>query len=150
MKTDMQLKKDVIAELDRDPSVNAADIGVEVKEGIVTLSGDLDSHPEKLAAIRATHRVAGVRAVAVDIEIRNAESESRTDTDIAMAASDALRWDNVIPRDRVKVTVENGEVTLTGDLDSESQNSAVEHAVRSVVGVRGITNQILVNRKNNG
>jgi osmotically-inducible protein OsmY len=142
MKTDMQLQKDVIAELEWDPSINAADVGVEVKEGVVTLTGHLDSYPEKIAAERAAQRVAGVRGVAVEIDVTLPDFAKRTDADIALAASDALRWNGVVPDNRVKVTVESGEVTLSGDLDWEFQRAAAEAAVRPLIGVRSVSNNI--------
>lgn len=142
MKTDAQLKQDVAAELEWDPLIDAARIGVEVKGGVVTLAGHLDSYPQKLAAERAAQRVAGVKAVAVEIDVRIPGSSQRTDGDIASAASDALRWNALVPGDRVQLKVEDGWITLGGELDWAYQRSAAETAVRDLVGVRGVFNRI--------
>lgn len=142
MKTDAQLKQDVAAELEWDPLIDTARIGVEIKNDIITLAGHLDSYPQKLAAERAAQRVAGVKAVAVEIDVRIPGSSQRTDGDIASAASDALRWNALVPGDRVQLKVEDGWITLGGELDWAYQRSAAETAVRDLVGVRGVFNRI--------
>ena len=144
MKSDAQLKKDVEAELDWEPKVNAARIGVEVKEGIVTLAGHLDSFPEKLAAENAAQRVNGVRGVAVEIDVKLPGASRRTDSDIAHAAVDALTWNTLVPSGSVKLTVEEGWITLEGDVEWEYQRSAAESAVRPLIGVMGIRNAVKV------
>lgn len=143
MKTDMQLKKDVLAELEWDPAIaNAAAIGVEVVDGIVTLAGHLNSYSEKLAAERAVERVAGVKGIALDIDISLPGASRHTDTDIATAAADALLWDSLVPKDRVKIVVEDGWITLSGDVSWNYEKSAAESAVRKLRAIRGVINNI--------
>ena len=112
--TDLELKKSVEAELSWEPSVNAAEIGVAVKDGVVTLTGRVDSYWEKMAAERAAARVAGVRAIANELEIHLPFSSERTDEDIARAALNRLEWSISVPKDRIKVKVSKGWLTLEG------------------------------------
>jgi osmotically-inducible protein OsmY len=142
MKSDIQLKKDVIDELDWDPSVDATQIGVTVKDGIVTLTGHLDSYAQKIAAERAVGRVAGVKAIAVELDVRLAAAHKRTDSEIASAIESALKWHVLVPAERVKVKVEKGWVTLTGEVDWEYQRGSIEKAVRPLTGVIGVTDLI--------
>jgi osmotically-inducible protein OsmY len=143
MKTDKQLRTDVQDELEWEPSISDAEtIGVAVEDGIVTLTGSVKSFSEKWAAENAAERVAGVKAVSDDLEVHLASDYSRTDTDIARAAVDALRWNVNVPTDRVKVTVENGFVTLQGDVDYKFQKEAAADGVRHLTGVTGLSNQI--------
>lgn len=140
--TDLELKKSVESELSWEPSINAAEIGVAAKDGIVTLTGRIPSYWEKVAAERAAMRVAGVKAVANQIEVRLPSSSERTDEDIARAALDALRWSVLIPPDRIKVKISKGWVTLEGSVDWQFQKTAAEKAVRKLYGVLGVTNFI--------
>ncbi|OUL93226.1 BON domain-containing protein, partial [Paraburkholderia hospita] len=117
MKSDRQLKKDVEEELEWDPAVTATDIGVEVTDRVVTLSGHPPSYAEKLAAEKAAHRVAGVRAVVVEMQVRLPQRDERTDEDIGSAVHDIVHWTVGLPDDSVKVQVEKGWVTLTGVVD---------------------------------
>jgi osmotically-inducible protein OsmY len=142
--TDLELKKSVEAELNWEPSVNAAEIGVAVKDGVVTLTGRVDSYWEKVAAERAAARVAGVRAVANELEIHLPFSNERTDEDIARAAVNRLGWSVSVPRDRIKVKVSKGWLTLEGTVDWQYQKTAAEEAVRNLVGVKGVLNHIEV------
>jgi osmotically-inducible protein OsmY len=142
--TDLELKKSVEAELNWEPSVNAAEIGVAVKDGVVTLTGRVDSYWEKVAAERAVARVAGVRAVANELEIHLPFSNERTDEDIARAAVNRLGWSVSVPRDRIKVKVSKGWLTLEGTVDWQYQKTAAEEAVRNLVGVKGVLNHIEV------
>lgn len=143
MKTDKQLRADVQDELEWEPSISDAEtIGVAVEDGIVTLTGSVKSFSEKWAAENAAERVAGVKAVSVELEVQLPSDYSRTDTDIARAAVDSLRWNVNVPTDRVKATVENGFVTLQGDVDYKFQKKAAEDAVRYLTGVTGLVNQI--------
>jgi osmotically-inducible protein OsmY len=142
MKTELELRRDIEQELEWDPSVDQRRIGVSVVDGVVTLTGEVSSYPEKCNAERAVERVAGVKAIANDIEVRT--SDEHTDTAIARAAVNALRWDVSVPDDRIKVTVETGWLTLKGDLDWDYQRRAAEAAVRNLAGVRGISNLITV------
>ena len=144
MKTDTQLQQDVIAELKWEPSVNAAQIGVEVKDGIVTLAGHVGSHAEKLDAERAAQRVSGVKALAIEMDVKLSGSSKRTDADIAGSAKNVLQWTSSLPKDGVKVMVESGWVTLSGDVDWEYQRRAAASAVRYLTGVTGVSNQIAI------
>ena len=144
MKTDTQLQQDVIAELKWEPSVNAAQIGVEVKNGIVTLAGHVSSYAEKLGAERAAQRVSGVKALAVEMDVKLPGSSMRTDADIAGSAKNALHWTASLTKDGVKVMVENGWVTLSGEVDWEFQRQAAAKGVRYLTGVTGVSNQIAV------
>jgi osmotically-inducible protein OsmY len=144
MKTDMQLKQDVNAELSWEPSVNAAEIGVEVKDGIVTLAGHVTSYAEKMGAERAAQRVAGVKALAVEINIKLPGVSKRTDTDIARSAENVLLWTSYLPKDAVKIMVESGWVTLTGEVTWDYQRKAAVNAVRTLLGVAGVSDQIVI------
>jgi osmotically-inducible protein OsmY len=143
--TDVDLKRNVEAELNWEPSLkNPASIGVRVKDGIVTLTGQVETYAEKLAAERAAARVSGVKAVANELEVQLAKSGERTDEDIARAAANALDWTSGIPRDQIKVTVDKGWITLKGAVDWEYQRAAAEDAVKHLEGVKGIINLIEV------
>jgi osmotically-inducible protein OsmY len=142
MKTDSELKKDVLAELLWDPLISETKVGVTVNEGVVTLTGHLDTYAEKVAAKRAAERVSGVKAIAVELDVIPAGIHQRSDTEIALAVEHALSWNTSVPQGRVKVAVEKGWVTLTGDLDWNFQRRAVERMVRPLKGVVGITDNI--------
>ena len=144
MKTDAQLKKDVQDELSWDPAVNATNIGVIVKDGIVTLTGHLESFAEKFAAERATERVSGVQALAMEVEVRLPNRDRRNDADIASAARNALTWNTVVPDSRIHIKVESGWITLTGEVDWDYQRRAAERALRDLLGVVGVKNLIAV------
>ena len=141
---DVELRGKVLAELDWDPSVDAAGIGVAVKDGVVTLSGFVKSYPEKRNAEAAVRRVAGVKAVAEDVAVRLADSAASTDTDIANAIVSALKSNISVPANRVKATVENGWVTLDGEVEWQFQRSVAEGTAKYVRGVKAITNRINV------
>lgn len=142
MKTDAEIKKDVLAELLWDPLISETKVGVTVNEGVVTLTGHLDTYAEKVAAKRAAERVSGVKAIALELDVIPVGSHQRSDTEIALAVEHALSWNTSVPQDRVKVTVEKGWVTLKGDLDWNFQRRAVERIVRPLKGVVGITDNI--------
>jgi osmotically-inducible protein OsmY len=142
MKTDAQIKADVTAELAWDPSIHATAVGVVVKDGLVTLTGHLDSLAEKHAVERAVRRVAGVRGIAVELEVKPAGEHKRSDAEIAKAALAALRWHSWVPEEHVKVEVEDGWVTLSGEVDWRYQATSAEQCVRPLMGVRGVTNNI--------
>ena len=144
MKTDAQILQDVIAELQWEPSVQAAQIGVEVNKGVVTLAGHVDSFSQKWHAERAAQRVAGVRALVVGLEVRLTGLSERTDADIAQAAQNVLQWTSLVPADAIKVMVEHGWVTLTGDVDWQFQRQAATDGVRHLMGVTGVSNQIKI------
>lgn len=142
MKSDSQLKTDVEEELDWDPAVRLTSIGVEVKDGIVTLAGHLDSYTEKIAAERAAQRVSGVKGLAVELDIRLLASANRVDGDIAATAVEALRWNASIPHDSIHVMVEDGWITLSGDVDWNFERTNAEVAVHALIGVKGVNNVI--------
>ncbi|HEX7744319.1 MAG TPA: BON domain-containing protein [Micromonosporaceae bacterium] len=142
-RTDEKTQREVIDELSWDARVQPNEVGVAVKNGIVTLTGWVDSYAKKWAAERSAHRLRGVRAVANDIEVRLTEAE-RTDADIALAATRALEWDSFVPIDRLDVTVANGWVMLRGEVEWEYQKRAAERNVRRMSGVRGVTNLVAV------
>src|SRR5438309_8610882 len=125
-RTDEQIQRDVLAELKWDPRVQPNEIGVAVKDGIVTLIGWLDSYTKRWAAEDAARRVRGVKAVANDIEVRLPSSAERTDADIAAAALHALKWDAFVPVDKLDVTVSKGWVTLKGDVEWQYQKQDAE------------------------
>ena len=144
MKTDAQVQQDVMIELKWDPSVKAA-IGVEVMDGVVRLSGYVDSYSKKWAADLVAARVFGVKAVkSEEIRVRLPNSLKRPDENIAVAASNALEWDVSVPHDRVKVQVQNGLVTLSGEVDWWYQKNAAENAVRHLTGVVSVSNGITI------
>jgi osmotically-inducible protein OsmY len=142
--TDWEIRQNVEAELNFEPSVNASDIGVAVKDGIVTLTGRVDSYWEKVAAEDAAARVDGVRAVANELEIRLPISSERTDEDIARAVVNRLTWTITVPKDRIKVKVSNGWVTLEGEVDWQFQKNAAVEALRDLVGIKGVINHIVI------
>jgi len=142
MKTDSQLKEDVSMELEWEPSVNASKVGVAVKDGVVTLTGHLDTFIEKHAIERAVERVAGVQAIAVELDVKLEPGHTRSDTEIAAAAESALKWDSGVPVEKVQVMVEKGWVTLKGEVDWDFQRKNAAKAVRSLVGVVGVSNGI--------
>jgi len=147
MKTDREIQLDVLDALRWEPSVNATDIGVAVKNGVVTLEGTVDSFPEKWAAEKAAKRVPSVKGLAVEMEVNLPGSSERTDADIARAAETALDWDISVPSDRIKVTVEKGFLTLEGEIDWQFQKSAAEQAVQHLTGVKGVWNRITIKPK---
>jgi osmotically-inducible protein OsmY len=144
MKSDAQLKQDVINELKWEPEVNDEAIGVAVKDGVVTLSGTVDSYLEKMAAERAAQRVSGVTALAEEIRVKLPSSYERSDEDIAQAAVNALEWNMSVPHDRIKVKVQDGWITLSGEVDWRYQKDAAEDAVCCLMGVVGVSNLITV------
>jgi osmotically-inducible protein OsmY len=143
-RTDEEIQANVLEELKWDTRVRPNEIGVAVKDGIVTLTGWVDSYLKKMAAEEAAHRVPGVKAVANDIEVRLPGFAERTDTDLAAAVLNALRWDAAIPTGKVDVTVSQGWVTLKGEVEYAFQKRDAERAVRRLSGVKGVSNLIVV------
>src|SRR5271163_1415526 len=139
MSKDSQLQQAVINELGWEPSVDSGHIGVSAHDGVVTLNGHVQNFSQKLAAEKAAARVKGVKAVAEEIEVRLPFDVKRGDEEIAAAAVDRLSWDVSVPRDAVKVTVENGQITLTGKVDWHYQKEAAAHDVRGLFGVTGVS-----------
>ena len=147
MNGDRQLQLDVLDELRWEPGVKATDIGATVKDGVVTLEGTVESYAEKWAAEKAVKRLPGVRALAMEIEVKLPGSSERSDADIAQAAENALKWDVAVPHNRVKISVERGFVTLEGEVDWKFQKSAADRAVRHLKGVTGLNNFITIKPK---
>ena len=144
MSQDAQLQQAVLDAFNWEPSVQAGHIGVTANAGVVTLSGHVDSYAKKLAAETAARRVRGVKAVAEEIVVRLAFDTSRSDEDIAAAAIERLSWNVSVPKDSVVVRVEDGWVTLTGQVDYWYQKDAVEQDVRPLHGVLGVSNQTTI------
>jgi len=144
VRTDEDIQRDVLDELKWDSRVQVNEIGVAVTDGVVTLTGWVDSYMKKLAAEAAAHRVHGVKAVANDIEVRLPGSAERTDADLAKAVLDALRWDAAVPTDKIDVTVSHGWVTLKGEVEFGFEKRDAERAVQRLSGVKGVTNLITV------
>lgn len=140
-KTDSQLKQDIEAELRWDPQINAAQIGVSVNSGAVSLLGTVDTYAEKRAAEHATKRVSGVRTVAQDLTVKILGAHKRSDTEIAAAVQAALKWDVFVP-EAVTAKVENGAVTLEGQVNSNYQRTAAEHTIHRLAGVVTVYNAI--------
>jgi osmotically-inducible protein OsmY len=143
-RTDEQIQKDVLAELKWDARVQSTEIGVAVKDGVVTLTGWIDSYPKRWAAEEAAHRVRGVKAVANDIEVKLSSSSERTDADIAAAAVRALESDSLVSIDDLDVTVSKGWITLRGSVEWQFEKEDADRVVRRLTGVRGVTNLITV------
>jgi osmotically-inducible protein OsmY len=146
MDNDQKLKQEVERELEWDPKVDAANVGVVVRDGVVTLTGYVSTYAEKFAAVRAAERVYGVTAVADEIEVRPSGKNVQDDTAIAEAIKRAFEWSTIIP-DTVQAEVRNGGVTLRGDVEWDWQRQAVERTVRDIRGVRWISNLITVKPK---
>jgi osmotically-inducible protein OsmY len=142
--TDKEIHDAVLREIDWEPLVKSTEIGVSVKDGIVTLTGFVDSYAKKFEAERAAKRISGVKAVVNDIEVKLPSSSERTDEDIARAAVQALKDRITVPDDRIKVTVQHGWITLEGDVEWKFQKEAAESAVRDLTGVKGVINLITV------
>ena len=142
--TNRELKDEILNALDWEPSIDAGEIDVAVDENVVTLSGRVGSYTQKQAAERVTLGVYGVKGVANDLEVVLAPVVERTDTDVAQAAVQALKWNTVVPQDRVTVTVSSGWVTLQGSVDWQYQKDAAYRTVRDLAGVRGVTNNVTV------
>lgn len=147
MKTDIQIQKNVMDELNWDPILNASEIAVTVKDGIVTLGGFVNSYSRKLAAENAAKRVKNVRAVAVDLEVKMPNEEKRTDADIAAAALQAFKWNSFVPEDAMEVSVEDGWITIEGEVEWQFQRESASSAIKNLLGVRGIRNHLKVKPK---
>lgn len=144
MKTDAQLQHDVMAELKWEPAVQATQIGVEVKNGIVTLAGEVGSYAEKWHAERAAQRVHGVKALAVEMKVKLSDGGKRSDAEIAESARNILAWTSALPAEAVKVMVEGGWLTLSGEVEWQYQRQEAADTVRYLIGVTGVSNQIAI------
>lgn len=147
MKTDAQVQQDVLAELKWEPSVDAERIRVEVAGGRVTLAGQVSSYAEKWDAEHIAQRVAGVKALSIEMDVALPEANRRSDDEIARAAEYVLQWTTYLPKDAVKVAVENGRVTLSGDVDWEYQRQAASRGVRYLMGVTGVSDLVAIKPK---
>jgi osmotically-inducible protein OsmY len=147
MKTDADLQRDVQEELKWEPTLHPAEIGVTAREGVVTLTGHVESYAAKFAAERAAKRVSGVKGLAEEIEVRLPGLSRRTDAEIAQAALNAMEWDVWVPNKDVQVIVENGLISLEGQVERQYQKTAAERAVRHLMGVKGVVNKITVKPK---
>ncbi len=144
MKTDIEIQKDVLDELKWEPYLNATEIGVAVKNGIVTLSGTVNSYLKKTRAEKAAKRVSGVKAVAEDIEVKYADSLLKNDTEIAETILSALKCHSAINEEKIKVKVEDGVVTLDGEVDWEFQRNSAVMQIENLIGVKRIVNNITI------
>lgn len=147
MQTDLEIQKNVQEELKWEPFLNASEIGVAVKKGIVTLSGTVDTYSKKLSAEAAAKRVTGVAGVVQKIDVTLLSFGKRTDVDIAEAAINALKWSTIVPQNKIKIKVENGTITLDGNVEWEYQKNAAVNAVQNLIGVKGVSNMITVTPK---
>jgi osmotically-inducible protein OsmY len=146
MKTDSQLQAAVMEELRSDASIVPSDLAVAVQDGVVTLSGEVDSLAKESAAIHAVQRVAGVRAVASDIRVRLPNDHKRTDADLAHDAVNALMWDTEVPDKTIKARVQDGWIWLVGEADWQYQRLAAQRAVENIAGLRGVTNVVRIKK----
>ncbi|HEY0772270.1 MAG TPA: BON domain-containing protein [Sphingobacteriaceae bacterium] len=144
MKTDLQIQKDVMDELKWEPYLNASEIGVTVKNGVVTLSGIVDAFLKKRIAEKAAKKVAGVKAVAEDIQVGISPGYRRTDTEIAEAILNALKWNSAVQDEKIKIKVEDGNVTLEGEVDWAYQRNSARKSIENLSGVRSIANLISI------
>ena len=145
MAQDIHIRHDVQHELFYTPGLNSARVGVAVENGVVTLSGSVETYEQKLAALRAAERITGVRAVACELQVRLPGPHIPTDTGLAQAAANVLAWDASVPPDRIRVRVENGWITLEGTLDWQYQKEAAGRAVAGLSGAKGVDNLVNVN-----
>lgn len=149
MKTNEDLRNDVMEEIKWDPELRdvATEIGVAAKDGVITLSGAVDTYWKKISAERAAQRVSSVRVVACDIEVKIGNIGKRTDTEVAEAVRNALRWNSAVNEDKIEVKVDNGWVYLDGKVAWEYEKRNAQDAVDDLVGVRGVTNNIIIESK---
>lgn len=147
MKTDSQIQKDVMDQLSWEPYLNAAQIGVAVKNGIVTLSGQVDTYSKKLIAENAAKKISGVKAIAEDIQIGVSPVYNKTDAEIAEAVLNALKWHTAVQEDKIKIKVEDGYVRLEGEVEWNFQRKNAASAIENLAGVRSVINLITVKPK---
>ena len=147
MKTDLEIQKDVMAQLQFESALNNAQVGVSVTSGVVMLSGVVDTYYKKVLAEKATRKVSGVKAVAEEIVVKVPGAQTYTDLDLATAILSALKWNSTVDESRIKVQVENGEVTLSGEAEWSFQKISAQKAVENLIGVCSIINNIRVQNK---
>ena|ERR1700733_2041713 len=144
MKSNENLQRDVMEALKWDPILNTAEIGVSASDGVITLTGRVDSYTKKIAAERAAKSVHGVRALAEEIEVRRGNNNTFSDTELAEAAVKALEWCTAVPDERLTLSVENGWIKLEGDIEWQFQKDRAQSEIEDIVGVNGITNLISI------
>jgi osmotically-inducible protein OsmY len=144
MHTDGDIQRDLVAELNAEPNLRNDDIAVGVRDGVVTLAGHVDSYADKWRAERVVSRIKGVKAVVNELEVRLPSGSQRTDQEIARAAVNAFQWNVLVPHDRIKVVVEDGWITLRGEVDWYYQKEEAERTVRTITGIKGVSNLITV------
>ncbi len=142
MKSDVQIQKDVMDELKWEPGISSSQIGVAVKDGVVTLSGQVDSYWKKVRAEHATKSVSGVKAVAEDIQVGPSPGLTKTDAEIAAAVLNALKWNAAVKEEKIKIKVEDGIIKLEGEVEWDYQRSQAEKSIESLNGVRMVLNLI--------
>ena len=142
--SDLVIRQDVLTELEYEPSLDAAHIGVTVEDGVVTLTGHVETYGEKSASEAATRRVTGVRAIAEHIEVRYPERKKRADDEIAARALDIIAWNTALPDGVIDIKVENGRVTLSGEVHWHFQRIAAEEAVKKLGGVIAVNNLLTI------
>jgi osmotically-inducible protein OsmY len=147
IKSDKEIQKDVMKELDWDPQVDAVEVGVQVKDGLVTLTGNVATYVKKLAAKRAAHRVGGVLDVVNNLTVEIHDPHKRTDQDLAKAIRNTLEWHVLVPHSKIHSTVSNGHVTLEGEVDSWADQLAAECGIEHLAGVRAVDNRIEIRPK---
>jgi osmotically-inducible protein OsmY len=147
MKSDMQIQRDVMDELKFEPFLNASEIGVAVKEGVVTLSGRVDSYAKKLSAEKAAKKVVGVKAVAEDIQVGISPLSKKTDAEIAESIIHNLKWNTAVQDEKIKIKVENGNVTMEGEVEWEYQRSSAQRSIENLTGVHAVHNLVVVKPK---
>lgn len=147
MKSDIEIQKDVLEQLKWEPFLNSAQIGVSVKNGVVTLSGQVDAYSKKIQAEKAAKKVAGVKAIAEDIQVGLSPVYKKSDTEVAESVVNALKWHTMIPEDKIKVSVEEGNVKLEGEVEWEYQRNQAKTTVENLTGVKFVTNLIAVKPK---
>lgn len=143
-KTNKELQQDVLDELQYEPMIDASNIGVAARDGIVTLAGTVTTYAQIYTAVRAAERVAGVKGVADELKVDLPSAHVRNDEDIAKAALDSLQWNVFVPNDQIQVSVHDGWVSLKGEVPFKYQQTAAENAVRYLTGVRGVSNMITI------
>lgn len=146
MRTDVEIKEDVLDELAWQPDIDETEIGVIVENGVVTLSGVVDSYSKKLAAEKAVKRVKGVRAIAEDLEVKYGISYKKTDKEVAKAVIKALEWNSAVPDEDIKVKVEDGWVILSGEVAWDYQKKAAKKTVGNLLGVKKVVNNITLKK----
>ncbi len=150
MKSDMELQKDVAEELKWDPRVTDDEIGISVRAGVVTLTGWVPNFAQKWAAVKAVERVAGVRAIAQELTVKMPQEHATSDTDLAHQVVNTLIWDIEVPHEKIKARVENGWVTLEGEVNWQFQRNSAERAVRYLRGVKGVSNMLTIKSQVSG